>query len=124
MRIGRIRFEQRHELVETSLGTILAANTGGVLKLADERKKRAVLLQRRAEIAQPEVRLLGDVLLERPCEARLSDPGFAADQHDATFAGLRLLPTAQQQLYFLGTPDDRRVRRTSRREAVRDIARS
>src|SRR5258708_27864794 len=121
LRIGRIRLEQRCDLVETRLGTIFAANTGGVLKLADERKKGAVLVQCRPEIAQPQVRLLGNVLLEGPCEARLSDPGLAADQHDTTFAALRLLPAAQQQLYFLGTPDGPRGRRTARQEADRAI---
>ena len=123
-RIGRIRLDQLLELVEPRLGTVLAANTGGVFELADDREKGAVLVQRRPEIAQPQVRLLADALLERPCEARLADPRFAADQNDATFAGLRLFPTAQQQLDLVNPPDHRGVRRAQRREAIRDIART
>src|SRR5262245_18204664 len=95
-----------------------------MLKLADDREEGAIVMQRRRELAQLRVRFRSDTLVKGTYEARLSDAGFAAHQHDATFASLGLLPTTQQQLYFLGTPDDRQVRGPSRGKTVRDIARS
>ena len=48
--------------------------------------------------------LLGEMILECPYEARLSDPGSPLINTTAAFTGLRLLPTAQQQLHFPGRP--------------------
>jgi hypothetical protein len=85
-------FEQRCELVEASVSTVLTANACGMFKLADDRKKSAVLVKRRPEIAHARVRLVADALLECPGEARLSNPRFATEQYDMTLAGLRSLP--------------------------------
>ena len=47
LRIGRIRFDQCHELRETRLGAVLAIDAGGMLELADDREEGAVVMQRR-----------------------------------------------------------------------------
>jgi hypothetical protein len=91
-RLGRMSFEQRCELVEASVGAVVTANACGMFKLADDRKKSAVLVQGRPEIMHLRVRLVADALLECPREARLSDPWFATEHYDMTLSGLRLLP--------------------------------
>jgi hypothetical protein len=63
-----------------------------MFKLVDDRKKSAVLMKLRPEIVHSRMRPIADALLERPREARLSNPRFATEQHDMTLAGLRLLP--------------------------------
>jgi hypothetical protein len=49
-------------------------------ELADERKQPAVLVIGRAEIAQADMRLGGEALLQRCGDARLAETGFAGDQ--------------------------------------------
>ena len=53
-RAGR---EQCLQLPELLLGRVVAREAGGAFELGDERIERAVLVMRRAEIAQPRVRL-------------------------------------------------------------------
>ena len=84
--------------------------------------KRAVLVVRRAEEAQPDVRLGGKPLHHGLGDARLADTGFARDQHDATVARFRLLPAPQQQLNLLVAADQRRRRGAQRLEAALDRA--
>jgi hypothetical protein len=72
-----------------------------VFELNDEGVERAVLVVRRAEIAQPGIRLGTDVLEKCRREPRLADAGLAGNQHHPPLAGLRLLPAADQQLDFL-----------------------
>src|SRR5260370_13357841 len=58
--------EQILRLPELLLDRVVAREPGGAFELDDERVERAVLMVRRAEIAQPGVRLARDA----PAEAR------------------------------------------------------
>src|SRR5215831_8587584 len=64
-------------------------------------------MMRRAEVAQPEMRLGGQPLQERAGQSRLADAGLTDQQHDPAFALLGLPPAAAQQLEFLLAPDQR-----------------
>jgi hypothetical protein len=77
---------------------------------------------RRTEIAQASVGLGFNLLRQRGREPRLADARLAGDQHRPPFAGLRLLPAAQQQLELLVTPDERRLPRAQRLEAAQHPA--
>ena len=108
--LGR-RPEQRRELVQFCLGPIVARETGGAFELNDDGIERAVLMMRRAEIAQAGMGLGSDVLGERRREPRLADARLAGDQHHPSLAALRLLPAADKQLDFLLATDERRLPR-------------
>ncbi len=82
--------------------------TGRSLHLRDHRIERAVLMVRRAEIAQPNVRFGGDPLGQRLGEAGLAHARFGGNQHHPAAAGLRLRPAAEQQLHLLVAADQRR----------------
>ena len=71
--------------------------------------ERAVLVVRRAEIAQTGMGLGSDVLGKRGREPRLADARLARDQHHPSFAALCLCPAPDEQLDFLVTPDERRL---------------
>src|SRR5882762_1411693 len=64
-------------------------------ELVDEREQRAVLVIGRAEIAQAEIWLGVEALLQCRNDARLADAGFARDQHDLAVAGLGARPAPQ-----------------------------
>ena len=95
--VARLRpvAEQRLQLVEFVVARVVAGEPRGALQLADKGVERAVLIVRRAEIAQSGVRLALDALRQRRGQARLADPRLAGDQHHPPFAGLRLLPAPQ-----------------------------
>ena len=59
---------------------------------------------------------------ERRHEPRLADARLAVDQHHPSFAALRLLPAAQQQLDFLLAPNERRLPRAQRLEPAQHPA--
>ena len=118
-RTGR---EQLPQLAELLLDRVVAREPGGAFELDDERVERAVLMVRRAEIAQPRVRLALDALRQRRGQARLADARLARDQHHPPLAGLRLLPAPQQQIELLVAPDERRRLRAQRLEAAQDAA--
>ena len=104
------------QLVEPLLGRILAPETRRPLELGDARIERAVLVMRRAEIAQPRVWLAAEPLHDGLSDARLADTGLARDQHDAAVATLCLLPASQQQINLLVAADQRRGCRAQRLE--------
>src|SRR5438067_8585881 len=83
---------------------VVAREPGGAFELRNEGIKRTVLVVRRAEIAQAGVGLVCDPLGKRRNEPRLADARLTVDQHHPSFAALRLLPKAQQQLDFLLAP--------------------
>ena len=62
---------------------------------------------RRAEIAQPRVRLARDLLKHRLREARFANAGLADQHHHPALAGLGLLPAALQQRQLLVAADER-----------------
>jgi hypothetical protein len=63
-----------------------------------------------------------DLLGDRRRQPRLPDAGLAGDQHHPSFAALRLLPAAGQQLEFLVAPDERRLPRAQGLEAAQHPA--
>src|SRR5262249_48352034 len=87
-----------------------------------ERVKRAVLVVRRREIAQPRVGFAGDALGQCRGQSRLADAGLAGDQHDPALAGLGLPPAAQEQIEFLVAAGERRRPRAQCLEAADDAA--
>ena len=107
--IPRARREQRPQFAELLFARVVAGESGGAFELGDEGIERAVLMVRRAEIAQARMRLVLDALGKRGGEPRLADARLAGDQHDPSFAALRLLPAADKQLDFLVTTDERRL---------------
>ena len=109
--IPRARREQCPQFAELGFDRVVAGEPGGAFELRDEGIERAVLVVRRAEIAQARMRLAFDVLGKRRGQPRLADARLAGDQHHPPFAALRLLPAAQQQLDFLVAPDERRLPR-------------
>ncbi len=88
--------EQRFKLGQPRFRHVLAAEARGVLELGDEGMERARLMVRRAEIAQPRVRLARRLLQHRLRQARFADAGFADQYHHPALAGLGLLPAALQ----------------------------
>ena len=88
--------EQRFELGQPRFRHVLAAEARGVLELGNERMERARLMVRRAEIAQPRVRLARRLLQHRLRQTRFADAGFADQHHHPALAGLGLLPAALQ----------------------------
>src|SRR5882724_1958825 len=71
------RPKERRQLVEFCLGPVVARETGDALQLGYDRIKRAVLVVRRAEIAQARMGLGSDLLGERRGEPRLADARLA-----------------------------------------------
>jgi hypothetical protein len=67
---------------------VVAHQSGGAFHLADDRIKRAVRVLRRAEIAQPRVRLSGEAFQQRGGEPRFPDAGLAGEQHHLAFTRL------------------------------------
>jgi hypothetical protein len=90
--------EQCRQLVELCCGRVVAGEPRGALQLADKGVERAVLIVRRAKIAQAGMRLALDMLRQRGGQARLADARLPGDQHHPPCAELRLLPAPQQGL--------------------------
>ena len=65
--------------------------------------------------------LASDVLGQRRREPRLADARLAGEEDHSSFAALRLVPAAQEQLDFLVSPDERRRSRAQGLEAA-DLA--
>src|SRR5262249_48602099 len=86
---------------------VFALDPGRPFELHDDRAQSAVLVMRRAEVAQARVRLACDPLLEGGGQARLADARLARNQNDAPAAALGLLPSAGQQLELLPAADKR-----------------
>ena len=99
--------EQRLQLSKPRRWPIRVPKTRRSLHLRDHRIERAVLMVRRAEIAQPSVRFGGDPLGQRLGEAGLADTRLGGNQHHPSVARLRLRPAAEQQLHFLVAADQR-----------------
>src|SRR6516225_9037050 len=116
------RCEQRRQLVEFCLGPVVPDEPGAAFELGDERIERAVLMMRRAEIAQAGVGLGSDVLGKCRREPRLADARLARDQHHPSFAALSLLPAADKQLDFLVAPDEWRLPRAQSLELAQHPA--
>src|SRR5712692_3318797 len=114
--------EQFFKLAALLLGRVFARETRSALELHGEGIQRAVLMMRRAEIANAGMRVGLDVLRERDGQPRLADPRLAGDQHDARLASLRLIPAPQQQIELLVAPDEGGRLGAQRLEAADDPA--
>src|SRR5215468_3150647 len=105
--LGRSASQHGVELGQLLLGGVVAEEAGGVLDLADHWKECTVPMMRRAEVAQPEVRLAGQPLQQRAGQSRFADASLTDQQHHPAFALLGLTPAAAQQLELLLAPDQR-----------------
>jgi hypothetical protein len=99
--------KQRLQLVELGLGRVVPLKPRGSFELHDCRVESAVLVVWRAEVAQSDVRLIAQPLLERNAQARLSNTRLALEQHDPPFTLPSLCPAPEQQLDLPLTSDER-----------------
>src|SRR6516162_2241540 len=76
----------------------------------------------RTEMAQSKMRFLPYVLEKFRRQARLANPGLAANQHRMPLAGLHLLPATDQQLQLLDAADERHRPRAQGLKAADDPA--
>ena len=104
---GRGLREHHVKLVEPGLRRIVAAQSSGALHLADDGIKCAVRVLRRAEIAQPRVRLAGEAFEKRRREPRFADAGLAGEQHHLALTRLCAGPAPQQRREFFFPPNER-----------------
>jgi len=81
--------ERSFEFLQSKRGRVVSGEAGRSAKLVGERMERAILVVRRAEIAQAEMELGLQALLQCRSNARLADAGLARDQHNLAFARLR-----------------------------------
>ena len=88
--------EQRLKPFQPALRSVAFGKAGRIVKLLDHRVERRICVVGRTLVAQQEVRLGARGVDQRFREARLADPGLAAEQHHLTFAGLGLAPTLNQ----------------------------
>jgi len=102
---GRGRREQRIELVELRLWSVVVRQSGGALHLTDDWIKRALRMLGRAEITKARVRFAGEALQKRRREPRFTYTGLARDKHHLAFIGLCPGSVSQQQLEFLFSSD-------------------
>ena len=93
---------------------IVTRKARGVLQMTDEGVEGAVLVMRRAKIAQPPVRLLRDAFFQRFGQPRFADPRLGRDQHGLPVAGFGLFPAAQQKLDLFVPSDERCSARAQR----------
>jgi hypothetical protein len=93
---------------EFLFGGVVARQARRSFELADPGVQRRGLVMRRAELAQPGVRIKLQMALESSRNARLADARLAGEDHHPSFAGLDLLPAPEQQLELLGPANERR----------------
>src|SRR4029077_16049530 len=86
--------QQGFELPQPRLRWVVAYEPRRAAELVDKRIERAVLVIRRAEIAQAKIRLGVKPPLEGCGDARLPDAGLARNQHHLTFSHFRPCPAA------------------------------
>jgi hypothetical protein len=85
--------EHGFELLQPGRGPVVVDEPRRMAELVDEREQRAVLMIGRAEIAQAQMRLGLELLLQCGGEARLADARFAGEQYDLTFSRPGASPT-------------------------------
>ena len=102
--VGR---EEEIELLLARLSIIVTRKARGVLQMTDERVEGAVLVMRRAKIAQAPVWLLRDAFFHCFGQPRFANPRISRDQHDPPVAGFGLVPATQQKLDLFFSSDER-----------------
>jgi hypothetical protein len=80
--------------------------SSGAFHLTDDRMKRAVSMLRGAEVAQSDMRLVGDAFQQRSRKPRFADARFAGEQNDLTFAALCSRPAPMQKFEFFFPPNE------------------
>src|SRR5215813_13497434 len=120
--ISKVPSEQVFKLDDPLYRIVLRAKAGGVVQLGSDRMERAGRAFRRALVSDELMLLFGGrkPLPQRFGNPRLADARLARYQHDATFATIRLLPAAHQEINLLVAADQRRPRCTQRLEAAVD----
>src|SRR6516165_268994 len=103
------------ELLPLCRGCIVTGEPGRLSELLDKREQRAVLVVGRTEIAQAEMRLAAEPLLQSGHNARLADAGLSGDEHDLTVPCLGARPATQQQVDLLVAANQRAQRRAAQR---------
>jgi hypothetical protein len=98
---------------------IFALKPGSAFHLRKDWIECAILMVRRAEITQTDVRLIRNAIRERFGKTGLPDPGLAGNQHHTPTACLRLPLAAEQQVQFLSSADERRGAGTESLEAAK-----
>ena len=93
--------EQRFELGQPRFRHVLAAEARGVLE-RERRMERARLMVRRAEIAQPRVRLARRLLQHRLRQARFADTRFADQPVMARAGAARRVPPSAASRHVRG----------------------
>jgi hypothetical protein len=109
-RVGHGAGEERLQVIEASLGRVVALEAGGPLELPDHRPKGAVAVVGGGLVAQGGTPVAAGGLAQRLDQARLADPGLAREEHDLALPGPGLPPAAEEQLQLLLAPDERRRR--------------
>jgi hypothetical protein len=84
--------EQGLELLQLGRGRVVAGELRCPAELVDEGEQRTVLVIRRAEIAQVEMRIGMEALFHLRDDARLAEASLGGDQHDLTVPGLGARP--------------------------------
>ena len=88
----------RATLLQLGHGHIVKREPRCAAELVYERVQHAVLVIGRAEIAQSDMRLGLEPLLQCCDDARLAEAGFAGNQYDLAVARLGTRPAPQQQV--------------------------
>ena len=99
--------KQRVELVERRLRVLFLREPGAPGQMADDRVERGVSMLRRAEKAQPRIRLTCKPLQKGRGEPRLADARFAREQDDMPLPFLRLDPGTKQKPNLLFATHER-----------------
>ena len=113
--VASARRDQVRELAEPLLGRVVMREACGPFELRDKGMERAVLMVRRAEIAQPRVRPAFEPLAQRRGQPRFADARLARQQYHLPLARRGALPAAQQLVQFLLASDERRQRAGAQR---------
>ncbi len=93
--------QQGLELLQLGRRHVVACEPGGAAELVDNGIKRAVLMIGRAEIAQAEMRLGVEALLQCRGDVRLAEASLARYQYDLTIPRLGARPAPQEQVDLL-----------------------
>src|SRR5215469_7164041 len=93
--------EQDFEFLQLGRGWVVAYELRSMPELVDKRIECAVAAIGRAEIAQTEMRLGVEPLLQLHSDARLANTGLARNEHDLAVAHLGTHPATQQKIDLL-----------------------
>src|SRR5215472_2128374 len=102
---GSARAQQGLQLLQFDRRWVVAREPCRAAKLVDKREQRAVLVVRRAEIAQADMRFGPEALFQLGGQSRLADAGLAGNQHNLALARFGARPAPLQQIDLLVAVD-------------------